>query len=85
MAKSIEQKAVESLASGLSDYRFRLHEFSRLMSEENPFVHREFFKLIVAYLNYLAVFDKYGWYPNGTQNESSAAAEVVETLNKYIS
>ena len=85
MAKSIEQKTVEAVANGLSDHRFRLYEFCRLMSEENPFVHREFFKLMVAYLNYLSVFDKHGWYPNGTQNESSAAAKVVDILNRYIS
>ena len=84
MAKSIEQKTVEVLGSGLSDYRFRLHEFSRLMSEEDPFVHKQFFRLIVAYLNFLAIYDRYDWYPNGTENESTAASRVVEILNEYL-
>ena len=84
MAKSIEQKAVESLTNGLSNYQFRNDEFCRLMSEQPPFIHQEFFKLIVSYVNYLSIFDKHGWYPNGTENESKASAQVVGTLNTFI-
>ena len=84
MAKSMEQKAVEALASGLSNYEFRNYEFCRLMSEQNPFIHREFFKLIASYLNYLSVFEKHGWYPNGTERESAISAEIVDTVNAML-
>lgn len=84
MAKSMEQKAVEALASGLGNYEFRKHEFCRIMAEQNPFVHKEFFRLMVAYLNYLAVFDRHGWYPNGVDVESKISNEVVEQINQLL-
>ena len=84
MAKSIEQKAVEALAIGLGNYEFRNYEFCRLMAEQSPFVHREFFKLIASYLNYLSVFHKHGWYPNGVDTEAEISAEIVDTVNARL-
>lgn len=85
MAKSIEQKAVETLTIALSDYRFRHYEFARLMVEESPFIHKQFFVLITAYMNYLSVYADHGWYPNGTEEEALLAREVIEIINAAIS
>ena len=85
MAKSIEQKAVDALANAISDNRFRVHEFARLMVEQEPQVHKTFFGLIAGYVNYLSVFDNYGWYPNGTVKESRIANLINETIYENIS
>lgn len=85
MAKSIEQKAVDTLVNALSDTRFRNYEFSRLMVEESPLVHKQFFVLITSYLNYIATYADYNWYPNGTQEEAELAREVVDIINAAIS
>lgn len=84
MAKSIEQKAVDSLAAALSDVRFRNYEFCRIMSEEFPAVHKKYFELMVSYMNYLAVFEKHGWYPNNVDKEAYISAKVVDDLNRLL-
>lgn len=84
MAKSIEQKAVDVLANTISDSRFRVHEFSRLMVEQQPIVHQTFFLTLAGYINYLATFDKYKWYPNMTVKESQIANLINETIYKNL-
>lgn len=84
MAKSIEQKAVDNLTNALSDNRFRFYEFCRIMSEESPQVHKDFFRLLASYTNYLAVFDKHSYYPNGTQEEAELSAEIAPIINARI-
>lgn len=78
MAKSIEEKAVQAIADAMMDGRFREHEFSRVMAEQNPLVHKTFFRLIFAYLNYISVFDRYGWSPNDNLTEAAMASEMLE-------
>lgn len=84
MAKSIEQKAVDALATALSDNRFRYQEFSRLMAEEFPSVHKNFFTLTASYISYLAAYDKYGYYPNGTYEEAKLATMLANLLHNHI-
>lgn len=84
MAKSIEEKAVESLATALSDNRFRYHEFARLMTEQFPSIHKNFFTLTASYINYLAAYDRYGWYPNNTFEEAQMAGMLAHLLKSHI-
>ena len=84
MAKSIEQKTVDTLANAISDNRFRIHEFSRLMVEQDPHIHQTFFLTLAGYINYLATFDKYGWYPNLTVKESQVASLVNQTIYENL-
>ena len=82
MAKSIEQKAVDTLAATLSDARFRDHEFARIMIEQHPVIHQSFFRMLKSYITYIAVHAKHGYFPNAIHNEAIKAAEVVGILTK---
>ena len=82
MAKSIEEKAVDALATALTHTQFRPQEFCRIMTEQYPVVHKSFFQLLVGYINYLAVFESYNWYPDNTQRESHISSQVVDTMNR---
>ncbi len=84
MAKSIEQKAVDSLVNALSDNRFRFYEFCRIMSEESPQVHKDFFRLLASYTNYLSVFDQHQYYPNATEQEAKISAQIAPTINAQL-
>lgn len=85
MAKSIEQKAVDTLANALSDTRFRYSEFARLMSEQQPsIVHKPFFGLIVSYLSYISTSHKYGINVNNTAEEARLAHLLMPTIRNNI-
>lgn len=79
MAKSIEQKLVDTLATSLHDSRFNPTEFARLMTKQDPHVNVQFFNLMLTYMDYLTVFKKHGWYPNGTELAAS-----VSDLTAYV-
>ena len=85
MAKSIEQKVVDAILAGMDSNRFRPSEFSRIMATETLVPqHFDFMGLIIGYMNYLATFDQYGFYPNGLENECAIAREVAPILNREI-
>jgi hypothetical protein len=83
MAKSIEEKLVDSITSSLSDSRFRYHEFSRILSEQGDSTRINFFTLMIGHLNFLDTYNKYRFYPNGEQLEAEFASKVVPVLNQY--
>lgn len=84
MAKSIEQKAVDNLVNAISDNRFRYYEFCRIMSEEMPQVHKDFFRLLASYANFLSVYDQHEYYPNGTEEEAKISAQIAPIINGQL-
>lgn len=85
MAKSIEQKAVDALVSAMNSTKFRPAEFSRIMAtEELAPDHMQFMSLIGGYMNYLATFSEYGYYPNGLERECRLAADAAPVFLKHF-
>ena len=85
MAKSIEQKAVDALVSAMNNSKFRPAEFSRLMATEALAPdHMQFMSLIGGYVQYLATFDEYGYFPNGLERECDLAAEVAPIFMRHF-
>lgn len=85
MAKSIEQKVVDTVLGGLDSSRFRIPEFSRIMATETLAPqHLDFMGLIAGYMNYLATFAEYGYYPNGLYDECVIAQRIAPIINEEI-
>lgn len=85
MAKSIEQKVVDGILSGMDSSRFRVPEFARIMANETLIPqHFQFMSLIAGYMNYLATFAEYGYYPNGLYDECMIAQRVAPIINEEI-
>lgn len=82
MAKSQEQKLVDTISSSLSSMDFNAEEFCRLMILSNQMNHKRFFNLIVSYINYLAAYDQYSHYPNGIISESIISGKIHSTLKQ---
>jgi len=82
MAKSVEQKMVDTIIAGMDSKSFRPAEFSRLMATETlPAQHFTFMGLIMGYMNYLATFSAYGYHPNNLYDECVIAEQVAPIMN----
>ena len=85
MAKSIEQKVVDTLVNAMADNRFRPAEFSRIMATETFIpAHFDFMSLVSAYMHYLAAFHEYGFYPNGLENECRIASRIAPIMQEEL-
>ena len=85
MAKSIEQKVVDAIVGGMDNRTFRYPEFSRIMATETlPRQHFDFMALCMGYMNYLATFSSYGYYPNNLLNECLLAEKVAPIMNDFM-
>ena len=69
MAKSIEQKAIDTLMNLVSDVRFREYEFISLMATQPVGLMRRFFGIILAFVEWYSISAKHNFYPDNTDRE----------------
>lgn len=80
MAKSVEEKAVDGMIAAMDNRNFRETEFVRLLVERGGT--KSFFALLGAFISYLAIFKRYGWYPYGVEEQAEACDELDRVLTK---
>jgi len=69
MAKSIEQKAMDTLMNLVSDVRFREYEFIKLVAEQPVGLMRRFFGIILAFVEWYAISASNNFYPDNTDRD----------------
>ena len=89
MAKSIEQKAIDTLMNLVSDVRFREYEFIRLVAEQPVGLMRRFFGIILAFVEWYAISAKHNFYPDNTDRDVCQQCLIIQksltvNSNDYI-
>ena len=89
MAKSIEQKAMDTLMNLVSDVRFREYEFISLVSQQPVGLMRRFFGIILAFVEWYSISAKHDFYPDNTDRDVCQQCLIIREAitvnsNDYI-
>ena len=69
MAKSIEQKAMDTLMNLVSDVRFREYEFISLVSQQPVGLMRRFFGILLAFVEWYSISAEHNIYRDNTDRD----------------
>ena len=89
MAKSIEQKAMDTLMNLVSDVRFREYEFIRLVATQPVGLMRRFFGILLAFVEWYSISAKHDFYPDNTDRDVCQQCLIIREAitvnsNDYI-
>ena len=89
MAKSIEQKAMDTLMNLVSDVRFREYEFISIVSQQPVGLMRRFFGIILAFVEWYSISAKHDFYPDNTDRDVCQQCLIIREAitvnsNDYI-
>jgi len=89
MAKSIEQKAMDTLMNLVSDVRFREYEFIRLVATQPVGLMRRFFGILLAFVECYSFSAEHNAYPGNTDRDVCQQCLIIRksltvNSNDYI-
>jgi hypothetical protein len=89
MAKSIEQKAIDTLMNLVSDVRFREYEFISLMATQPVGLMRRFFGILLAFVEWYSISAEHNSYPGNPDRDVCQQCLIIREAitvnsNDYI-